>query len=117
MKHIKLYEEFINEVLIPKAKRVEPWPFSLKELVKRIVEPAIGTDYEMIVRSKDINKYHEAEKMYKSGRIDAVENGWDHLYSSKSGHSYAFLSPDQKIIGAAAKGRDGSIDYYIFIKK
>jgi len=117
MKHIKLYEEFINEVLIPKAKRVEPFPFSLKELVKRVVEPAIGTDYEMIERSRDINKYQEAKEKYNADRIRAVENGWDHLYSSKSGHSYAFLSPDQKIMAAAAKGRDGSIDYYIFIKK
>ena len=38
MKHIKLYEEFINEAKpTPKAKRVETFPFSLKELVKKSV--------------------------------------------------------------------------------
>jgi hypothetical protein len=71
----------------------------------------------MVERGKSIDQYREAERKYKASKMDAVENDWDHLYSSKSGHSYAFLSPDQKIMTAAAKGWDGSIDYYIFIKK
>jgi hypothetical protein len=91
-----------------------PSPLSDVAMKTKVVEPALGPNFETVMMFKDSSsnpRYKQLEAKFPKEIIDK----WKLLYRSDSYQGYAKLSPDGKVIKAAILD-DGGISGVFYVK-
>jgi hypothetical protein len=110
MKHIKLYEDFLDESHY--AFLGGNSNFTDGEMRKNIVEPTLGSNYDAYIMFEGPRgEYDKMKEKYASNT-----KSWKNLWRSSSAQSYADISPDGKVIKAAVFSNGGIVGA-IYVKK
>ena len=81
-------------------------PLSNAEMKTKVVEPALGPNFETVEMFKD-NSFSPRYKQLDAKFPREMTDKWEVLYRSDSYQGYAKLSPDEKVIKASILGSSG----------